>query len=162
MLCLAAPSGFCFKQMSAGFKAWSRLGEYAHAAVSQASFCEASFLSVDAFQSLSSQACSFPLGRGGCVTGLRQHLWVPKGGVRISCRTHETGVSPVPRLVALEQVEILAHTNHSGFVQVSVADCRCSLHLIMHFLSLGLASRCLQQLAKEGVLPRDLSCLSCD
>lgn len=47
--------------------------------------------------------------------------------------------SPVLCLVVLEQVEILAHPNHSDFVQVScvsVADCRCSLHLIMCSFSL--------------------------
>lgn len=65
MLCLAAASGFCFKEMSAGFLAWSPLGEYAHAAVSWASFCKASFLYMDAFQSISSQGCSFPLGGVG-------------------------------------------------------------------------------------------------
>lgn len=65
MLFLAAASGFCFELMSAGLLAWSPLGEYAHAVVSWASFFEASFLYVDAFQSISSQGCSFSLGGVG-------------------------------------------------------------------------------------------------
>lgn len=47
--------------------------------------------------------------------------------------------SPVLHPVVLEQVEILARTSHSDFVQVScvsAADCRCSLHLIMRSFSL--------------------------
>lgn len=79
--------------------------------------------------------------------------------------------SPVLCLFVPEQVEILGHTNHPDFVQVSrvsVADCRCSLHLVMRSFSLPWLNfwggcGCPRQLAKEGGLPGDLSCLwSCD
>lgn len=51
--------------MSARFLPWRPLGEYAHAAVSWVSFCEANFLHVDASQPVSSQdGSSLPGGEG--------------------------------------------------------------------------------------------------